>query len=292
MCKVTRRHLLVCLLGLMLSSTAIAEVVRCKDKSGQIIFTDNPRLCSSKEQETIVLKSDNQYTSIVDIKTKRRIKTNFRVPKRLYKKADSTWVIYIEKNLLANDPSLGQQALSKLELNLNDIFDKLPPVAASRLKSLSFYLMWGKQSTKEKPLNGLSYIRKGEANNYPTLDPRWSHSIIVYSAKNLMYLDEVWTKKALMHEMAHAWHITNWPDKHPPIVAAYENAKQQGLYRSIKDYKGRSIPKAYALKNQLEYFSDLSAIYFVGGNYYPFNQEGLSKYDNVGLQLVSSLWGY
>jgi hypothetical protein len=32
-------------------------------------------------------------------------------------------------------------------------------------------------------------------------------------------------------------------------------------------------------------------MYFVGGNYAPFDRAGLSRYDKAGEQMVSSLWG-
>ena len=51
-----------------------------------------------------------------------------------------------------------------------------------------------------------------------------------------------------------------------------------------------STKTAYALKNQMEYFADLSAMYFVGGNYFPYNAELLKEYDNQGLNMVKSLW--
>lgn len=73
---------------------------------------------------------------------------------------------------------------------------------------------------------------------------------------------KLWAKKALMHELAHAWHITNWPESHPPIVNAYQNAKRVEFYTNVKDIKGENIPKAYAIKNQLDYFAELLAIYF------------------------------
>ncbi len=137
---------------------------------------------------------------------------------------------------------------------------------------------------------GMSYIRPGEAKNYHYLDPRWQHAIVVYSAKTLLYLDELWTKKALMHELSHAWHISNWSQCHSPIYNTYLNAKGKSLYRNVKDYKGRDIEVAYAMKNQMEYFADLSAIFFVGGNYFPFNSKGLKGYDPEGFAMIKELW--
>ncbi len=70
----------------------------------------------------------------------------------------------------------------------------------------------------------MAYFRHGEPNNNPALDPRWNHVIVIYSATNFMYLDSVWSRKALMHELAHAWHILHWPEKYEPIFSAYRAA--------------------------------------------------------------------
>lgn len=80
--------------------------------------------------------------------------------------------------------------------------------------------------------------------------------------------------------------ITYWNERLP-----FSNAKDLGLYRNIKDNKGKIISKAYAIKNHLEYFAELSAIYFVGGNYFPEKAEELFVYDRGGNDLVIQLWG-
>lgn len=85
--------------------------------------------------------------------------------------------------------------------------------------------------------------------------------------------------------------LTNWPENYEPIVSAYRNAKDLGLYRNVKDNKGKIIKEAYAIKNHLEYFAELSAIYFVGGNYFPEKPDELFVYDRDGINLVIRLWG-
>ena len=93
-----------------------------------------------------------------------------------------------------------------------------------------------------------------------------------------------------MHELAHAWHITHWPDKHPPIYDAWRGSQGKQLYRNVNDYNGKTLPMAYAAKNQLEYFAELSAIYFGDGNYHPFNRAGLRVYDPTGYAMIESQW--
>lgn len=166
----------------------------------------------------------------------------------------------------------------------------LPQVPAQKLRQLTFYLMWGESSPKGGCKSCMSYIRPGEPKNYSYLDLRWENVIVVYSAKNLMWLDSLWSKKALMHELAHAWNLYNRPENNEPIVSAYRNAKDLGLYRNVKGNKGKIIKEAYAIKNHLEYFAESSAIYFVGGNYYLSNKDLLSVYDNYGFKVIETGW--
>ena len=264
-----------------------AKVLQCMDLSGNTIFTDNESLCVNTHGNGDEIKEIATKTHCGK-KVKNKHKVDYCNPRREYYKRGHQWTIYVEQTLVDQEKVLADNSLQKLEKNLNEIIVALPVSAARQLKKLDIYLMKGEKS----PINegGMSYIRPGEPNNYHYLDPRWHHAIVVYSAKTLMYLDDVWTKKALMHELAHAWHISNWPQRHPPIYNAFLHAKEKGLYLDVNDYKGRKIKSAYAIKNQLEYFADLSAIYFVGGNYFPYNSIGLKKYDLKGYQMIKSIW--
>lgn len=217
-------------------------------------------------------------------------RVSFRVPPRQYQKVPGDLTIYVEHSLAEGDKALSTKALRKLQQNLKEIFAVLPKGPGMQLKRIPFYLMWGERAPEGGRDSGMAYIRIGEPRNYAYLDPTWNHVIVVYSAENLMYLDSLWTKKALTHELAHAWHVANWPDRYAPMNTAFLAAKASGLYLNVSDYKGKFIPKAYALTNPLEYFAEVSAIYFVGGNYFPFNRAGLTGYDGAGKRMVRRLW--
>lgn len=271
-----------------------AQVISCTDYSGKTIFTDNESLCNTSQNGQ--QDSDIKVVGLSDInvpyncgkKAVNKHKVDYCSPKRSYYQVGNSWHIYVEKILVDTDKANADKAINKLEQSLNKIMTLLPRHVVAELKKLDVYLMKGEKSGVDE--GGMSYIRPGEARNYHYLDPRWQHAIVVYSAKTLMYLDDLWTKKALMHELAHAWHISNWPQKYAPIYQPFLQAKNKGLYLNIDDYKGRKIQTAYAIKNQLEYFAELSAMYFVGGNYYPYNAATLKEYDLAGYQMVEALW--
>ena len=64
----------------------------------------------------------------------------------------------------------------------------------------------------------------------------------------------------------------------------------RSLYRDVQDMNGKLIPRAYATANQLEYFAELSAAYFVGINYFPYDRAGLQRYDPAGAAMVEAVW--
>lgn len=217
-------------------------------------------------------------------------KVDYNKPPRTYVHNRGRWNIYVEAAMRDGNMALYRSSLAKLKHVLNRVYARLPATAAIQLSGLKYFLLWGQDSPLGGRTSGMSYIRRGEPANYFYLDRHWGHALVIYSAKNLMYLDELWSNKAVLHELAHAWHITHWPERHPPIYQAWRNALNKGLYRNVQDIKGRLIPTAYARKNQLEYFAELSAMYFVGGNYFPYNRRGLRRYDPEGYRMVESLW--
>ena len=269
-----------------LPAHAVANIIECKDESGKTIYADNRRMCAS----TPISKTPivNSFPS-----TAKSLKgeINYRYPLRNYGKISGRWDVYYEAGLKGSDPVLFESARSKLEKTLSQVEQSLPLSSMTLLKPLKIYLLWGEASPLGGKKSGMRYVRKGEPEKHPHYDARWEDSIIIYSAKNLVYLSDLWTKKALTHEFSHAWHILNWPDKYSEIYIPWKNSKNRKLYINVKDIKGELISSAYAGKNNLEYFAELSAIYFVGGNYYPFDRVGLQSYDLQGYQMVEELWG-
>lgn len=215
---------------------------------------------------------------------------NFNYPVRDYSSVGGSWSIFYEKDMEKASSELARKSVAKLIDALSSIEKQLPERSLRELKTLKIFLMWGEDSPSGGNKSGMRFVRRGETERQSHYDKRWEHSIVIYSAKNLMYLTDMWTKKALVHELSHAWHIMHWPEKYAPIVKAWENAKSNNLYINVKDYRGNIKPEAYAIKNQLEYFAELSAVYFVGGDYFPFNQQGLVRYDPAGAAMVENLW--
>ena len=276
------RILVISFLTVFPYTTTAGNIIKCKDKSGNTLYTQNTVDCESNVEEhsiTSASKSNGNKT-----------KVNYHFPARAYIAEKGRWNIYVEESMKEGDLELYTSSIAKLNKTLDYVFSVMPKNARKELSKLRVFLLWGEASPLGGRKSGMSYIRKGEPENYSYLDKRWEHALIVYSAENLMYLNKLWSRKAVFHELSHAWHIVNWPEKHPPIYEAWKNAKNENKFVRVRDFKGKTINSAYARKNQLEYFAELSAMYYVGGNYYPYDKEGLKKYDPKGYKMVEMLW--
>lgn len=224
-------------------------------------------------------KSDDEITEI-----------NYYQPKRQYKKLDTDYLIYIEASL-ENDKPLYQQSTKKLIKKLAEIEAILPKKAFQSLKKVPIYLMHGETAPMGGLARGMSYYRRGEPNYRKKIDSRWQHVIVINSATNYVSLDEIWSIKALVHEYAHAWHLSHFPDKHWPIRHAYKAAKNSQRYRNVKNNQGDVKKSVYAMTNHLEYFAELSAMYFSKADYCPFDRQTLKSFDKKGYDMVEKVWG-
>ncbi len=93
----------------------------------------------------------------------------------------------------------------------------------------------------------------------------------------------------IFHELSHAyhWHIGF---KRDDVILAYQNAIANNLYEDVPFITGGIQDKAYATKNEMEYFAELSEAYFGTNNFYPFVREELETYDPVGFEMLKKVW--
>jgi len=216
---------------------------------------------------------------------------NFRWPRREYEtKKLHHWTVYVEKQLVQEDPELARKAVERLEHQLAELLRLFPKSSHKQFSQLKLFLMFGERSAGGGRDNGLEYFQRRAPQHYADLDPRMGSSILIYSADNYVWLPERRALMALAHEFAHAYQLEQWPENEPDIYDTWERAMHHGLYHNVKDDNGRLLPAAYATVNQLEYFAELSMVYFVGGYYTPFQRDELQSYDAAGYEMVRRVW--
>ena len=123
-----------------------------------------------------------------------------------------------------------------------------------------------------------------------TINPIKVGRVVIFSAENYAKLSEFWALKSLVHELGHAHHLEHWPE-HADIYDTWDHAMKSGLYQAVGEEDKTAHMPNYAAQNHLEYFAELTAIYFVGCNYSPKDCAALKAYDPKGYTLVQQLWG-
>ncbi len=213
-------------------------------------------------------------------------------PPREYRKVTKgDLVVFVEQQLLDEAPGTADRAIARLVKMRKSAFAAFPPSARDELREIPIYLMYGPKARGGGMSNGLQYFPEAAPDHHPELDSRWRNAIAVHCADNYARITDFWALKSLTHEYAHAHHLLHWRQKQPEILSAWQNAMARGLYRDVIDEKGRRHALAYAGVNQLEYFAELSAMYFVGCNYPPRSRAELERYDPVGAAMIKSMWG-
>jgi len=84
----------------------------------------------------------------------------------------------------------------------------------------------------------------------------------------------------LLHELCHTVHHVFLGNTNADVSTAYKLAMDRSLYS-----------KAYARKNDHEYFAEVSCAYLDRCNYAPFMADELKDYDETGYKLCEKIWG-
>ena len=202
----------------------------------------------------------------------------------------SGWSVLVEQEMLDKDPATAQKAIARLEGKLKEVRDLLPTHAIRRLQAVPIFLMFGEQSTHDGKSEGAQFFSQAAPRYFKNLDPRMGGSVVIYSAKHFTTMTEFGSLKLLLHELSHAWHLEQWSENRSDILMAYNSAKDKGLYRNVRKSDGSNLEETYASVNHLEYFAELSCIWFAGNDHFPFDRGDLKLYDQAGHELIRKLW--
>lgn len=202
----------------------------------------------------------------------------------------SGWPILMEEEMQKKDPELCKKAMARVEAKLKEIHAMLPPHAARRLQHVPIFLMYGEASSNGGKSEGAQYFAQTAPNFSSKIDPRMGGSVVIYSAKHFCEMTDFGALKLLLHELSHAWHLEQWPENRSDIVSTYKNAMEKGLYRNVRRSDGSVAEETYASVNHLEYFAELSCIWFCGNDHFPFDRGDLRLYDKAGFDMIKKLW--
>lgn len=259
---------------------------------GLVILCSQTDGVASTNQQTVVASAPISKRASPKFQGIKQKPVNYREPLREYETVCTNgWTIEVEKQLMTDEPDLGRKAAARLGQKLSEAVALLPEASRENLRKHKIFLMYGPKAKNDGRDNGAEYYQRHAPACYPHLDTRWGGSIVVYCAANYVWQTEFWALKLMLHELAHSYHLEKWPEDQPDICRAYENAMNRKLYRDVRDSRGKMHEKAYAIQNPIEYFGELSCMYFAGCDYPPRNRKELKEYDPEGYAMIQKLWG-
>jgi hypothetical protein len=130
--------LLVSILLVFPHSSNAREIIKCKDKSGNTVFTQNTYDCESD--------IENSLTVLVSKSKVDKTKVSYRFPARSYIPEKDKWDIYVEEGMREGDQELYATSLAKLNETLDYIFSVMPENARDELSKLRVFLLRGEAS--------------------------------------------------------------------------------------------------------------------------------------------------
>ena len=95
----------------------------------------------------------------------------------------------------------------------------------------------------------------------------------------------------VLHEMAHAWHHQVLGYGHEGIAAAHSRSKDGGQYQSILHVMGKKEP-AYALKNDKEFFAEMSEAWWGTNDFFPFVRAEILEFDPETAKVLERAWAF
>ncbi len=213
------------------------------------------------------------------------------------KKSGAAFYDPIERNIegwtVALDPALlekenaetSQLALEALANHLQRIKYIVPAERLAELRKLRIWvdLQHSLKNMQYHPSRGWLV-----ANGH---DPRLEKHVHIPRAKAL-FAPHMWAKHpyVVLHELAHAYHDQVLGFDHSGVRAAFDAAKEKGIYENVLLYTGAKV-RHYGLSNHKEYFAEATEAYFGVNDFYPFVRAELKEHDPGMFELLVKLWG-
>lgn len=196
------------------------------------------------------------------------------------------WKVYIEPTLIDGaEREEGAKALTMLANHLQRIKILIPAEPLAKLQAVGIWLEHDHPRLKAMQYHpGLQWLI---ANKH---DPRLEKKVHITQARGLFSRGQMLKHPAVvLHELAHAYHDQVLGFEHPEVLAAFNKAKDAGLYQSVLLYTGQKV-RHYGLVNQKEYFAEATEAFFYRNDFYPFVRAELKEYDPTIHDVLAKVW--
>ena len=197
------------------------------------------------------------------------------------------WTVHADKRLVDGEhKELGGRALSMLANHLERIVILMPEKQLADLRRLEIFI-----EHSHPELGNMQYHPGEEWLTERGYDPRLTKKVHITQAADLLSREQMVKHPAvILHELAHAYHDQILGFDHGPILGAYNQAMEKGIYNRALLFNGE-IVRHYATTNHKEYFAEATESYFYRNDFYPFVRAELKQHDPEGHALMESVWG-
>ncbi|HSG69793.1 MAG TPA: metallopeptidase, partial [Planctomycetaceae bacterium] len=187
---------------------------------------------------------------------------------------------------LLRETELADRAFAALANHLQRISYILP---ADKVKELQTLPIWIELQNTD--LKNMQYHPGREWLVDHGHDPRFVKHVHIPIAKHLTDR-HMWAKHpyVVLHELAHAYHDQVLSFEQEEIIAAYNDAKEAGIYEEILLYTGKKV-RHYGMTNHKEYFAESTEAYLGVNDFYPFVRAELEEHDPQMYELMKTIWG-
>lgn len=195
------------------------------------------------------------------------------------------WTLKIDPKLL-QETELADRAFAALANHLQRISYILPDDKVKELQTLPIWI-----ELENADLKNMQYHPGREWLVDHGHDPRLVKHVHIPVAKHLIDR-HMWAKHpyVVLHELAHAYHDQVLSFEQEEIIAAYNDAKEAGIYEEILLYTGKKV-RHYGMTNHKEYFAESTEAYLGVNDFYPFVRAELKEHDPQMFELMKSIWG-
>ena len=202
-----------------------------------------------------------------------------------YEEHDVSGFTVLVSPKVKSKPELYKEVLKQVSIDLKAIVLKVPAESIDYLRDTRIWFEDG------MPVAGLNFLFFNDSKRYTKehgLVPESYAGVISGNSREYIAMSksQPWQ---LLHELSHAFHRFDLKHSYMPIRRAYDNAREKQIYSRARD---KRMPiSAYQMKNQKEYFSELTVAYLARHRKFPHNRVELADVDPVGYCAVVKAWG-
>ena len=196
------------------------------------------------------------------------------------------WSVLVNKGFLAAEPKLCDKTLTLLRFQLYQITRRVPAPAVAKLRKIR---IWVEFAEPHHPC--MTYHPDARWLRDHDMNPDKAGCVEVANARNFLKwtLQQPWM---VLHELAHGYHhqFLDGGFQNAEVLAAYRAAVAAKKYELVLHINGTKV-RAYAIKNQMEYFAEATEAYFGTNDFYPYVRSELKEHDPRLFELLGKLWG-